>query len=340
MNPGTTFRESLNGALNAVLADDERVHLLGEDIVDPYGGAFKVTAGLSTRYPRRVRSTPVSEAAIVGLATGMALAGLRPIVEIMFADFLTLGFDQLFNHATKFPRMYDGRVRCPIIVRTPAGGGRGYGPTHSQSPEKFFLGVPGLVVAAANRYADPLPVLRHLQEQPGPSLYVEHKTLYAQPMWEAARATALGWRWKDFQLGGLPARSLSLVPADECQLVVVAYGESARRLEEVVLELALDDEIFCLLVCPTSLNPQDLDPLWEQVREVGRVAFVEEGTQGWNWGTEWAYRAQLECGKDLKAAPGCIASRANIIPCGVGREAETIPTARDLAERLRRLARA
>jgi len=129
----TTVLDSLNNALKTALDNDLRVYLLGEDILDPYGGAFKVTRGLSTLFPDRVLTTPISEAAITGVSGGMALRGLRPVAEIMFGDFVTLIADQLVNHAAKFRWMYNDKVRVPMVVRTPMGGRRGYGPTtHSR----------------------------------------------------------------------------------------------------------------------------------------------------------------------------------------------------------------
>ena len=149
------FARVLGDTLRRLLEDDPRVVILGEDVVDPYGGAFKVTRGLSTDFPDRVRATPISEGAIAGVAAGLALAGYRPIAEIMFGDFLTLCFDQVVNHIAKYEAMYDGGATCPVILRTPSGGGRGYGPTHSQSLEKHFLGVPHLRVVAASLHHDP-----------------------------------------------------------------------------------------------------------------------------------------------------------------------------------------
>ena len=111
---------------------------LGEDLDDPYGGAFKISKGLKTKFKNQVYSTPISEAAITGLSSGMSIQGHKPIVEIMFGDFLTLTFDQIVNNISKFHDMYNKGVRNPIIIRTPMGGRRGYGPTHSQSLEKFF----------------------------------------------------------------------------------------------------------------------------------------------------------------------------------------------------------
>src|SRR5512136_2157509 len=145
-----TVLESLNNGLHQAFSMEPNVYLLGEDILDPYGGAFKVTRGLSSRFPDRVLTTPISEAAIIGVASGMALRGLRPVAEIMFGDFLTLCADQLVNHASKFRWMYNDNVHVPMVVRAPMGGRRGYGPTHSQSLEKMFLGVPGMKVVAPN----------------------------------------------------------------------------------------------------------------------------------------------------------------------------------------------
>jgi pyruvate/2-oxoglutarate/acetoin dehydrogenase E1 component len=127
----TTVLDSLNAALHRAFAADERVYLIGEDVLDPYGGAFKVTRGLSARYPERVLTSPISEAGITGVAAGLALRGLRPVVEIMFGDFVTLIADQLVNHIAKFGWMYSGgktaqdRVNLPLVIRTPMGGRRG-----------------------------------------------------------------------------------------------------------------------------------------------------------------------------------------------------------------------
>ena len=142
------FVESINNALEKMLNNHKEIILYGEDLLDPYGGAFKVTKGLSSKHPNRVLPTPISEAAMIGIAGGMALGGMRPIVEIMFGDFTTHIFDQLITNASKFYHMYAFQCSAPVRVRTPMGGKRGYGPTHSQSLEKFFLGIDNLLVVA------------------------------------------------------------------------------------------------------------------------------------------------------------------------------------------------
>jgi pyruvate/2-oxoglutarate/acetoin dehydrogenase E1 component len=194
MNQSTlNVLSSLNRGLHQAFAQDTGVYLLGEDVLDPYGGAFKVTQGLSSTYPDRVITTPVSEAGIVGIATGMALRGLRPVVEIMFGDFLTLIADQLVNHVAKFRWMYNDKVELPLVVRTPMGGRRGYGPTHSQTLEKMFLGVPGIRVMAASQFGDPGEGLASaILNDNEPLLFIENKLLYLLPLLDPAQ-------WKLFQ---------------------------------------------------------------------------------------------------------------------------------------------
>jgi pyruvate/2-oxoglutarate/acetoin dehydrogenase E1 component len=128
-----TVLDSLNDGLLAAMLQDDSVLLLGEDILDPYGGAFKATRGISTAFPERVITTPISEAGLGGICAGLALRGLRPVLEIMFGDFTTLLADQIINHISKFCWMYNNSVTLPLVIRTPMGGRRGYGPTHSQT---------------------------------------------------------------------------------------------------------------------------------------------------------------------------------------------------------------
>ena len=153
--------------------------MIGEDIRSPYGGAFKVTKGLSDHFPDRVFNAPISEASIVGMGNGLALHGHLPVCEIMFGDFMTLACDQFINHASKFRRMYNQQVTVPIVIRTPMGGGRGYGPTHSQSLEKHFMGVPHTQCLALHERISPEIVYNRLFDSiDRPTLVIENKLLY------------------------------------------------------------------------------------------------------------------------------------------------------------------
>jgi len=151
----TTYLQSLQQALDTAMTDDPTVYILGEDILDPYGGAFKVTKGLSTKFSDRVITTPISEAGFIGVANGMALRGLKPVAEIMFGDFITLTADQMINYAAKFAAMYHKTMPGAVVLRVPMGAGRGYGPTHSQSLEKIFMGVPGMKIIAPSHFHNP-----------------------------------------------------------------------------------------------------------------------------------------------------------------------------------------
>jgi pyruvate/2-oxoglutarate/acetoin dehydrogenase E1 component len=283
-----TVLERLNTALHTAMEKDERVHVLGEDILDPYGGAFKVTRGLSTRFPNRVLTTPISEAAIVGLSNGMALRGLRPVAEIMFGDFITLTADQLVNHASKFRWMYNDQVRVPIVVRTPMGGRRGYGPTHSQSLEKMLLGVPGLKVVAANALGDPGELLLAAIQDDDPVLFIEHKLLYARPLLEEGRGDLVDWK---VERGAETFPSFVLRTAYRPSLTLATYGYNFELVRQAANELMLEGEIFTEIVLFSQLSPFLLDPLKESLRRTHRLLTVEEGGAALGWGAELTAQA-------------------------------------------------
>lgn len=319
------FARELGATLGACLEADTRVVLLGEDLADPYGGAFKVTRGLSTAFPGRVRSTPISEGAIAGLSAGLALSGYRPIAEIMFGDFVTLTFDQVVNHIAKYQAMYNGQATCPVILRAPMGGHRGYGPTHSQSLEKHFLGVPHLRVVAASLYHDPTVVFADFLHGDSPVFYVEHKLLYPQHLTlpEAGRVGTLLAR-SGITDGMLPTVCLSAVPREDCTVTVIAYGYQAWLAAKVVEQMAVDEEIFAELVVPAQISPMDWAPVEESARATGRVVTVEEGTAGWSWGTEVAAVLTRRLFTELRAPVDVVASEATVIPSAKARESSML----------------
>lgn len=309
------FTRVLNQALRESLETDERVVLLGEDILDPYGGAFKVTRGLSTDFPERVRTTPVSEGAIAGVSAGLALAGMRPIAEVMFGDFITLCYDQIVNHITKYEAMYNGKATCPVIFRVPSGGHRGYGPTHSQSLEKHFLGVPHLRVVAASPFHDPREAFRDFLSQTSPVLYVEHKSLYPQNF-------------------GLPpdliaARDgdtvcLSAVPREDCTATVLAYGYQAMLVAQAIERLAVEEEIFAELLVPSQLSPMDYAPIEQSAGVTGSLVTIEEGAGGWSWGTEVAAVMSERLFGRLRRPIGVVASQRTVIPASREKESQML----------------
>ncbi|MEI6289783.1 MAG: transketolase C-terminal domain-containing protein [Chloroflexota bacterium] len=278
--------ERLNAALTQVMEADDRVYLLGEDILDPYGGAFKVTRGLSTRFPNRVLTTPISEAAIVGVCSGMAMRGLHPVAEIMFGDFVTLIADQLINHAAKFRWMYNEQTRVPIVVRAPMGGRRGYGPTHSQSLEKLFLGIPGLKVLSPNTLQDPAQLLKDaILQDDGPVLFIEHKLLYTCQMLPSGSPELMEFEVSSSS-SAAPVSTLRIAGAPKTQVTIAAYGYNFELARAAALKLAYEYEIFAEIVLFSQLSPFDLQPLYKSLERTRRLLTVEEGTHPMGWGAE------------------------------------------------------
>jgi len=280
----TTVLESLNQGLRSCLEESQEVYLLGEDILDPYGGAFKVTRGLSTSFPERVITTPISEAGFIGISTGMAVRGLRPVVEIMFGDFLTLAADQLVNYAAKLRWMSVDEVRVPLVVRTPMGGRRGYGPTHSQSLEKHFLGIPGLRVLALHHCLSPAETIRSaVLRDNDPVLFIEHKLSYGLDVWDEGSA---GEFHIEQSAGLYPEVRITLAEAPQPLVTIAAYGYAVHLALEAVRELGYGHEVFAEVVAPTQLSPARTDGLAGHVRRTRRLVTVEEASGEFGWGTE------------------------------------------------------
>lgn len=329
-----TVLDSLNTALRRALQSDPRVYLLGEDILDPYGGAFKVTRGLSTDFPGRLLTTPISEAAILGLANGLALRGLRPVAEVMFGDFVTLMADQFINHAAKFRWMYNDQVRVPLVLRLPMGGRRGYGPTHSQSLEKLFLGVPGLRVVAPSTLGDPAQLLEDsILRDDDPTVFVEHKILYTRPLLPAADLPD----WEISQTDNFyPTFTLRVRGGEAARLTFASYGYNFEMVRAAAQELLYESEIFSEIVVFSQLSPFELAPLLDSLRRTRRLVTFEEGTQTLGWGAEVAARA-------AEALPGVQIRRLGALDFPIGNskalEDEILPSQQKLTAAARDLAR-
>ena len=276
-----TVRSSLNAALHRMLGAHPEVIVLGEDLHDPYGGAFKVTAGLTTAFPDRVISTPISEAGVVGSAIGMSLAGFKPIAEIMFADFVTLAMDQLYNHAVKLPGLSE-HTRVPIVVRTPSGGRRGYGPTHSQSPESLMTAVPGLTVVFPSHRHDTGGLLEAATMcWDHPVVFFEHKLLYGVTQEQGDYAVA------DASVSDPGASLFPTVVSGigDPDLTIVTYGGMLPIVEKVVTALA-DEELVVSVVVPSLSQPLPKETLLAILRGKRRIAIVEETPAGPGFGSE------------------------------------------------------
>ena len=281
-----TFIEILRRALDEELARDERVHLLGEDVAA--GGAFGVTRGLAGKYgAQRVRNTPISEAAITGLAAGAALCGLRPVLEIMFIDFATLAMDGLVNQAAKYRYMSGGQLAVPLVVRTQSGAAGGAAAQHSQSLEAWFIHVPGLVVVAPSSPVEAYGLLKSAIRLGDPVLFVEHKRLYTmrEELPDEAPLPPIGH--------ARIARAGSDITVIAWSAMVATALEAAESLAQQGISVEVID-LRCLL-------PLDMDCIAESVARTHRVLIAQEAVVNGGVGAEVAARIGAELFDELDA---------------------------------------
>ncbi|MEI8279391.1 MAG: thiamine pyrophosphate-dependent enzyme [Bacteroidota bacterium] len=271
----------INESLNSILGSNEKSVVIGEDIKDPYGGAFKITKGLSTKYPERVLTTSISESAIAGFCNGLALNGFKPFGEIMFGDFTALTFDQMLNHASKFYYMYNKQITCPMVIRTPMGGKRGYGPTHSQTIEKHFLGMDTFEVLAINRLLDPTYVYEYASKRIHPTLIIENKVDYGK------RHTAPTLKGYQYLYSNTEIPHVLVRPAvTVADLTFITYGGNIdtvlESMEDVFTELDHIPQILCL----SKIDPLPLSLIIEICKDTSYIITVEEGSKRAGWGSE------------------------------------------------------
>ena len=260
------MREALNLALREEMQRDESVFIMGED-VGVFQGAFKVTEGLLDEFgEKRVRDTPISENTIVGTGVGAAMAGLRPVVEIMTVNFSLLAADQIINHAAAIPYMFGGKVRVPMVIRMPGGGGHQLGPTHSHSFEAMYLHVPGLLVACPSTPADGKALLKTAIRDDNPVIFMEHETLY-------------GVRGEVPENGDAPLLRFgeAAVRREGSDVTIIGILKMAQVAENAAKQLSSEDGVEAEVIDPRTLRPLDLNTILESVRKTNRVVVVEEG---------------------------------------------------------------
>ncbi len=261
------FREAVRQALDEELERDERVFLMGEDVAVA-GGVFAVTPGLLERHgPDRVIDTPISELAMTGAAYGAALTGKRPVLEIMFGDFLALSMDSLINQATKYWFLTGGRQSVPLVIRSVVGGGGRFGAIHSQMPVSWLMGIPGLKIAAPATPADAKGLLKAAIRDENPVIFFEHKRLYSVKSAVNGDVVPLG-RAQVVREGG----DVTLVSAMKGMHDCLAAAEqlAGQGVQAEVIDLR-------------TIRPVDLDTVLASVQKTNRIAVVEEGplTGGW-----------------------------------------------------------
>jgi pyruvate/2-oxoglutarate/acetoin dehydrogenase E1 component len=261
------MREALNQALAEEMRRDEGVFVMGED-VGVFQGAFKVTEGLLDEFgERRVRDTPISENTIVGTGVGSAMAGLRPVVEIMTVNFSLLAMDQIVNHAAAIPYMFNGQVRVPMVIRMPGGGGHQLGPTHSHSFEALYLQIPGLLVACPSTPADAKGLLKAAIRDDNPVIFIEHETLYG----------ARGEVPENGDGDGLLRFGEAAVRREGGDVTIVGILRMVDAAEKAAKTLAGEHSLEAEVIDPRTLRPLDLDTILGSVRKTNRAVVVEEG---------------------------------------------------------------
>ncbi|MEU8932000.1 transketolase C-terminal domain-containing protein [Streptomyces sp. NPDC048409] len=314
--------ENLNRALHTLLDTDPAAYVLGEDIADPYGGAFKVTRGLSERHPERVISTPLSESGITGVGAGLALAGNRPVVEMMFADFASLAFDQLLNFASKSVSMYGRRIPLSMVVRCPTGGNRGYGPTHSQSIQKHFIGIPDLSLYETTPFHDNEDVFAAMLGREQPCVLFEDKVLYTRPLFTDGVVDDLF----HYEMVGDDNPTAHLRPVDDADpdWIVVAPGGLAERVIEAMRSLLLEEELSCELLVPSRLYPFDLSELLPTLTRARGICVVEDGAAGGTWGEVLAQQLHTRLWGRLDRPVLLLSAEPSIIPTAAHLEREVV----------------
>jgi 2-oxoisovalerate dehydrogenase E1 component beta subunit len=261
-----TYLEAISQAIREEMLRDEAVFILGED-VGTYGGAFKVSAGLLEEFgPERVIDTPMAEAAIIGSAIGAALMGMRPIAEMQFIDFITCGFDQIINMATKM--YWRVGMPVPIVIRGPAGGGIKGGPFHSASPEAWFFHTPGIKVVAPSTAYDAKGLLKAAIRDNNPVLYLEHKLLYRLPTLREELPT------EDY----IVPLGKAIIRRDGEDMTMLSYGAMVHQCLRAAQILEQDDDLEVEVLDLRCLTPLDRDAILESVKRTNKVLIVHEDT--------------------------------------------------------------
>lgn len=312
-----TYREAIREAIREEMLRDENVFIMGEDI-GIYGGAFKVTQGLIEEFgEERVKDTPISEAAIAGAAAGSALTGMRPIAEIMFADFITISMDQLINQAAKIRYMFGGKAKVPMVLRAPQGSGTGAAGQHSQSLPALFMHIPGLKVVMPSTPYDAKGLLKAAVRDDNPVVFLEHKLLY--PM-----------------KGEVPEDDY-VVPLGKAEVkregedVTIIAGsimvpralEAAEKLEAKGISVEVVD--------PRTYLPFDTETVVESVIKTGRVIIAEDDCKNSGWGAEVAAKiVESEAFDYLDAPIKRLAGLDTPIPYNPNLEKAVVPQVDDI----------
>ena len=310
-------REAIARGLREALDRDERVFLMGEDI-GAYGGAYAVTKGLLEEYgEERIRDTPIAESVIVGSAVGAAMAGLRPVVEIMTINFTLLAMDQIVNHAAKLHYMSNGQFTVPIVIRTVTGGGGQLGATHSQSFEGWYASVPGLKVAAPSNPYDALGLFRAAMIDENPVLFAEHALLYG------VRGDVPD-EWYEVPFGKADVRRSG------ADVTIVSYSRMVHVALEAAETLRSTKGREAEVIDLRTLRPLDMETVVESVKKTNRAVVVEETWRTGGFASEIASAIQQEAFDYLDGPVGRVGAADVPAPYARKLEAAALPSSEDV----------
>ncbi len=320
-----TYRQALHDALREELLHDENVFLLGEEI-GVFEGSYKITSGLLEEFgPRRVVDTPIVENGFVGMATGAAMLGLRPIVEIMTINFIVLAMDQIVNHAAKIYAMFGGQCPIPLVIRTPGGGGQQLAATHSQNLEVWFAHVPGLKVVAPSTPADAKGLLHAAVRDNNPVIFLENLALYNTK-------------------GEVPSNGYTVpigqakVTKEGKDMTVISYSRMAAVALDVARRLEEENKLSIEVIDLRSLRPLDHETIITSVKKTNRAIVFEEDWRSFGIGAEIAAFLQEEAFDDLDAPIKRVASLEVPLPYSKPLELATLTGAKQLTDAINELA--
>ncbi|MAP64299.1 MAG: alpha-ketoacid dehydrogenase subunit beta [Microbacterium sp.] len=317
------YRQAIARSLAEAMRRDPDVLFFGEDVAVA-GGAFKATPGLLEEFgPRRVRDTPISEQAIVGAALGAAVTGLRPVAEVMFADFAAVCFDQIVNQVAKYRYMSGGQLSVPLVIRMSNGAGAGFGAQHSQPAENWFLNVPGLKIVTPGTVEDLFGLMLAAVEDDDPVLFFEHKNLFAVK-------------------GQVPAIGGAPIPLGRASVVrrggdvTIVANQQMRHVSLAAADELAREGIQATVIDPRTLVPFDDATVLDSLRETSRLVVVQEAPPDGSWGASLISRVVSKNLELIDAPPALVAAEEIPVPYAAAMEERWLPRASDVVSAVQR----
>ena len=320
----TTFSGAIRRTLNEEMKSDERIFLLGEDISDPYGGIHNATKGLMNKFgEERVINSPLSEDVISGVMVGAAISGLRPVIEIMYADFFPIAMDQIVSNAARMHFLSHGRINVTLVIRASYGSGKGEGAQHSQNPEAWFMNFPGLKVVVPSTPRDAQGLLKSSIEGNNPVIFLEHKMLYNLKGEILKNNIAIPIGKADIKKEG---QDLTLVTSS------VMVHKSLKAVEELE-----KDRYSVEIIDIRTLKPFDEDLICKSVKKTGRLLIVEEGPFTGGWGAQVIQTVVSKEFNLLKEAPQRLTASDVPLPARKDFEDYLVPNVHNIIEQIRKM---